>query len=196
MKKKIVYLVPVFLIIVSIITSIIAFVYSEKLENGFVYISDTPIEAKYEGEYFAIIGNLGENSMYITVDSLPSHLLITIYDENEVITREYTLIVKNENNAYSSEIINDFIGTTLINIDSLDDYIFKLDLHEDETYETILTKTSNNVDDDEIDLVLLNIPENLLNMKNLNEGISFTSLVFAAISGITILVILYVKKDN
>ncbi len=71
-----------------------------------------------------------------------------------------------------------------------------MDLEEGETYETILTKTSNNVDEEEIDLVLVILPEHLINMKDLNEGISFSTLVFAGLSGFTILMFLFVKKDN
>ena len=196
MTKKIVYLVPVFLIIISIITSIIAFVYSEKLENGYIYIDENTVNITVEGEYFAIVGNLGDTSSFISVDSLSTELIITIYDSDRVITREYTIKVKKENTEYSSDIIKEFIGTELISIEDIDDYIFKLDLEDNETYDTVLSKTSNNVDEEEIDLVFINIPEHLLNMKNLNEGIAFTTLVFAAVSGISILVILWVKKDN
>ena len=196
MTKKLVYFVPLLLIIVSIITSIIAFVYSENLENGFIYINENQSHITFEGEYFAIVGNLGDESSYITVDSLNQQLLITIYDSDEIIIREYTLVIRKENTVYSKEIINDVIGTDLVNIEDIDEYIFTLDLEENETYETTLLKTANNVDDEDVDLVLINIPEHLLNMKTLNEGIAFSTLVFAILSGTTILVVLFVKKDN
>ncbi len=196
MNKKVVYFVPVFLVIVSIITSFIAFSYSKKLENGFINVNEGTFEIEFEGEYFSIMGNLGDNSAFITVDSLNNYLLITIYDSNQIISREYTLIITEVDKSYSSDIINDYIGTTLIDIDNIEDYIFKLDLEKDIIYEAILEKTTNNIEDEEIDLILINIPEHLLNMKNLNEGISFTTLVFAFISGTTILIIYYVKKDD
>ena len=196
MKRKIVYFVPIFLVIISIITSLTAFAYSKSLENGYIYVNDEPSYISIDGEYFAIIGNLGEESTFITVDSLNQQLIISIYDSNKIITREYNLVIKKVGDDYSNDIINDYIGTTLINIDDIEEYIFTLDLEEDETYETVLTTTVNNVDDDQIDLVLINIPEHMLNMKNLNEGISFTTLVFAGLYGFTLLIILYVKKDN
>ena len=196
MTKKIIYFVPVFLVIISIITSLVAFAYSKKLENGYIYVNNNPSYITYEGEYFAIVGNLGDESSFISVDSLNQQLLITVYDSNEIITREYTLEVKIENSTYSSDIITDYIGTDLLNIDDIEDYIFTLDLKEGETYETILTKTPNNVDEEEIDLVLIILPEHLLNMKDLNEGISFSTLVFAGLSGFTILMFIFVKKDN
>jgi hypothetical protein len=196
MTKKIIYFVPVFLVIISIITSLVAFAYSKKLENGYIYVNNNPSYVTYEGEYFAIVGNLGDESSFISVDSLNQQLLITIYDSNEIITREYTLEVKIENTTYSSDIVTDYIGTDLLNIDDIEDYIFTMDLEEGETYETILTKTSNNVDEEEIDLVLVILPEHLINMKDLNEGISFSTLVFAGLSGFTILMFIFVKKDN
>ena len=196
MTKKIIYFVPVFLVIISIITSLVAFAYSKKLENGYIYVNNNPSYITYEGEYFAIVGNLGDKSSFISVDSLNQQLLITIYDSNEIITREYTFEVKIENSTYSSDIVTDYIGTDLLNIDDIEDYIFTMDLEEGETYETILTKTSNNVDEEEIDLVLVILPEHLINMKDLNEGISFSTLVFAGLSGFTILMFLFVKKDN
>ncbi len=196
MTKKIIYFVPVFLVIISIITSLVAFAYSKKLENGYIYVNDNPSYVTYEGEYFAIVGNLGDESTFISVDSLNQQLLITIYDSDEIITREYTLEVKIENTTYSNDIITDYIGTDLLNIDDIEDYIFTLDLKEGETYETTLTKTPNNVDEEEIDLVLVILPEHLINMKDLNEGISFSTLVFAGLSGFTILMFIFVKKDN
>lgn len=196
MTKKIIYFVPVFLVIISIITSLVAFAYSKKLENGYIYVNNNPSYVTYEGEYFTIVGNLGDESAFISVDSLNHQLLITIYDSNEIITREYTLEVKTLDSTYSSDIVTDFIGTDLLNIDDIEDYIFTLNLEEGETYETILTKTSNNIDEEEIDLVLVILPEHLINMKDLNEGISFSTLVFAGLSGFTILMFLFVKKDN
>lgn len=196
MTKKIIYFVPVFLVIISIITSLVAFAYSKKLENGYIYVNNNPSYVTYEGEYFAIVGNLGDESVFISVDSLNQQLLISIYGFNEIITREYTLEVKTLNSTHSSDIITDYIGTDLLNIDDIEDYIFTIDLEEGETYETILTKTSNNIDEEEIDLVLVILPEHLLNMKDLNEGISFSTLVFAGLSGFTILMFIFVKKDN
>jgi len=194
--KKIIYSVPIFLVIVSIITSLIAFDYNKKLESAFIYINDNSSTVVFGGEYYSVFGNLGDNSMFISVDSLENHQLITIYDSNEIITKEYTLVIKEENSAYTDSIITDSIGSDPLVINDIEEYFFKLDLEEDKTYETILTKTANNIDDEEIDLVLINIPEHLLNMKNLNEGISFTTMVFAVLSGATILIMIYVKKTE
>ena len=196
MAKKIIYSVPIFLVIVSIITSLIAFDYNKKLESAFIYINDNSSTVVFGGEYYSVFGNLGDNSMFISVDSLENHQLITIYDSNEIITKEYTLVIKEENSAYTDSIITDSIGSDPLVINDIEEYFFKLDLEEDKTYETILTKTANNIDDEEIDLVLINIPEHLLNMKNLNEGISFTTMVFAVLSGATILIMIYVKKTE
>ena len=195
MTKKIVYSVPVLLVIISIITSLIAFDYNKNLENGFIYVNNNTSDVVFEGEYYSIIGNLGDNSAFVTVESLSEHLLIAIYDQNETIIKEYTLIIKEEDKVYSNTIINEVIGSIPINLDENDEYIFTLNLEKDKTYETILTKTSNNIEDEEIDLALINIPEHLLNMKSLNESISFATLVFAVLSGGTILVFLFMNKE-
>lgn len=196
MAKKIIYSVPIFLVIVSIITSLIAFDYNKNLENAFIYINNNESDVKFDGEYYSVFGNLGDNSVFISVESLTDYLLITIYNSNEAIVKEYTLIVKEKDNSYSSSIITETIGSNPLTINDIEEYFFKLNLEKDKTYETILTKTTNNIEDEEIDLVLINIPEHLLNMKNLNEGISFTTMVFAVLSGATILVMIYIKKTE
>lgn len=196
MKKIILYLVPIFLVIISIIASLIAFSYNRKLDYGYIDVANQAVTASYEGDYFTVLGNIGESASYISVESLSNHVLISIYNSDKIIIKEYTFEIKKQGGNYSQEIINNVIGSDLVSFDELNDYIFRVDLEENVTYEMSFLKTSNNLDDDEIDLILVNIPDHLLNMKNLNEGIAFTTMIFAIISGITILIFVLFKKGE
>lgn len=190
------FLIPLFLIVISIGTSIIAFNYSSRLELGYLYQNHDQVDVVYEGEYFAVITGLGDVAYEIEAESLSDYLLLTIYDDEENIIKEYSIIIKIQNQNYDSSIITNILSQDRIIIDEMEDYLFEVYLNNNITYEFLVNEIENNLDDDSISVVLVNIPENLWNMKSLNESISFTTLVFSIISGVTILAIIYIRKDR
>ncbi len=197
MKKfRLFWLMPIIMFIVSIVTSIIAFNYSSKLEQGYLYQNHDSIEIIYEGEYFAVLSGLGEEAYEIQVISLPDYLLITVYDTDGLIIKEYEIIIKIHEDSYDPQVITTILTTDRIVIDDLEDYIFRVELNSNYTYDFQVMKTDNNVDEDMVNIILVNIPEQLLNMKNLNESISFTTLVFGIISALTILALYYIRKER
>ena len=68
MKKILLILLPVILVIISIVTSLIAFDYTQQLEEGYLYVENKDVSPTYTGEYKAILGNLTEDA--ITVSSM------------------------------------------------------------------------------------------------------------------------------
>ena len=78
----------------------------------------------------------------------------------------------------------------------MEDYLFTVNLKKDNTYIFDLQTIDDNPDTEDIDLALANIPENVYNLKSLMEGVSFTTLIFALLSVITIGSIIYIKKNK
>lgn len=194
MNKKIIFLLPAILFLASIITSLVAFNYSNTLSKGYIYPNIGLQTAYFDGEYVAIIGNLGESSDSISVTSTDQGLLITVFDISETIILESTFVIKEVDGDYSQDLVASYLETPKTKIEENEDYIFTVDLLAETKYELSLEKTANNVGEEEIDIVLANIPGDILDSKNVNEGIAFTTFVFSILSLSTILIIIYVKK--
>jgi hypothetical protein len=195
-KLKLFWILPMIMFIVAIVTSIIAFNYSSRLEQGYLYQNDDSIEITYEGEYFAVLSGLGEEAYDIQATSFADYLLISVYDLEGMIIKEYEVIIKISGDNYNPQIITTLLTTDRIVIDDLDDYLFRVELNSNYTYDFQVMKTANNVDEEMANIILVNIPEQLFNMKNLNESISFTTLVFGIISALTILALYYIRKER
>lgn len=195
MNIKKFFIIPSIILLVTIITSFIAFQQTSQLEKGYIYTDEAQSEIFFEGEYFLLLGNLGDYSDTITLRNQTEGVLITIFDIDEVIIKEYNLKVFKQGSNYNQNIIVSMISTDKNDVDYLEEHLLTVSLEEGETYEFSLEQTENHPDSEEVDVVFVNTPEHILNMKNIMESISFTSGIFTIISFLTILAILYVKKE-
>ncbi|MGD9964113.1 MAG: hypothetical protein AB7E16_02405 [Candidatus Izemoplasmatales bacterium] len=195
MKLTKLWFIPIILIIVSITSSIIAFDQGNKLNLGYLYIDGKPKEIIYEGEYLGILGNTGE-AYKIKAESLSDFLRIVTYDTNSNVLDEYKLLISINNGNHDSSLITTTVSDQAVVIDEMEDYLFTVNLKKDNTYVFDLQTINDNPDTEDIDLALANIPENVYNLKSLMEGVSFTTLIFALLSTITIGSIIYIKKNK
>jgi hypothetical protein len=191
--KKFVFL-PIILIIISIITSIIAFQQTQKLEDGYIYVNDNQFTPIYAGEYFAIIGNILDEEYYIAIESLDEYLKITTYDTLENVVREFQLVIKEVDQNYDKQIVTSVISNEKVIIDEMDDYLFFVNLDMGTNYFFSMSRVD--FDGEKLNIALVNIPENVYNLKSLMESVSFTTLIFATISGFTIVVIYFIKRRS
>jgi len=191
--KKFVFL-PIILIIISIITSIIAFQQTQKLEDGYIYVNDNQFTPIYAGEYFAIIGNILDEEYYIAIESLDEYLKITTYDTLENVVREFQLVIKEVDQNYDKQIVTSVISNEKVIIDEMDDYLFFVNLDMGNNYFFSMSRVD--FDGEKLNIALVNIPENVYNLKSLMESVSFTTLIFATISGFTIVAIYFIKKRS
>ena len=196
MKFKYLFFIPVFMLLISIITSIFAFRYSKLLEKGYINVNNQEVEVNFDGEYFVVLGNLNDLATDIEVNSSDEYIRITTYDEEDNVLKDFNLIIKEKDKNYDSSIVEKVIPNEPVTINEMEDYLFYVSLEKNKIYEISRIQTEFNVDEEYLDLVLVNIPERLFNMKNLNESISFTTLVFAIISGLSLLGIAFIKKDR
>jgi hypothetical protein len=194
MKLKKFIFVPVILIIVSIITSIIAFRQTQKLNDGYIYINDNQYIPVYSGEYFAILGNIQDEEYYISIESLDEHLKIVTYDTSENIVREFQLIIKEKDQIYDKQIVKSVISNEKVIIDEMEDYLFLVYLDMGVNYSFGLSRVD--LDGEKLNVALVNIPENIYNLKSLMESVSFTTLIFAIVSGFTIVAIYFIKRRS
>jgi len=195
MKLTKLWFIPIILIIISIASSIIAFDQGNKLNLGYLYIDGQPKEIIYEGEYLGILGNTGE-AYKIKAESLSDFLSIVTYDTNSDVLDEYKLLISINNGSHDSSLITSTVSDQAVIIDEMEDYLFTVNLKKDNTYIFDLQTIDDNPDTEDIDLALANIPENVYNLKSLMEGVSFTTLIFALLSVITIGSIIYIKKNK
>ena len=172
-----------------------AFQQISQLEKGYIYIDETQKEIVFDGEYFLLLGNLGYESDTISLKSQPDGVLITIFDNEDIIIREYKLKVYKQGSSYEESIVESITSSEKNDVDYLEEHLLTIILEEGETYTFLLEQTENHPDSEEIDIVFVNTPEHIVNMKNIMEGISFSSGIFTIISFLTILAILYVKKE-
>ena len=195
MKLVKLWIIPIILIIISIISSIIAFNQGNKLNLGYLYIDGQPKNIIYEGEYLGILGNTGE-AYKIKVESQSDFLNIITYDTNSDVLDEYKLLISMDSENHDSSLITSTVSDQAVIIDEMEDYLFIVNLKKDNTYIFDLQTINDNPDTEDIDLALANIPENVFNLKTLMEGVSFTTLIFALLSTITIGSIIYIKKNK
>jgi hypothetical protein len=182
------------MLIIAIIASVIAFNSGRLLEQGYIKINNQLTEVVFPGEYFLVLGNIAQEETKVEVVLSNDFILITTYDDGNNVIREYRLVVRLVEGVFDVSNVRSEIPGELNLIDEMSDYLFYIDLEERE-YEFLITETERNILEEQIDLVLVNIPEHIYNMKNLTEGVSFTTLVFAVISFLTILGIAYIKRE-
>ena len=191
--KKFIFL-PIILVIVSILTSIIAFNQSNKLDKGYIYVDENQYTPVYAGEYFAIIGNLMDEEYYIRIESLDDFLSISTYDLSSNLIREFEMLITEEGSEYNKDIVISTLSEEMIIIDEMEDYLFFVNLEINKNYSFNLSRVDS--DGDKLNIALVNIPENIYNLKSLMESVSFTTLVFAAISGLTIIAIYFISRRS
>lgn len=191
--KKFIFL-PIILVIVSILTSIIAFNQSNKLDKGYIYVDENQYTPVYAGEYFAIIGNLMDEEYYIRIESLDDFLSISTYDLSSNLIREFEMLITEEGSEYNKDIVISTLSEEMIIIDEMEDYLFFVNLEINKNYSFNLSRVDS--DGDKLNIALVNIPENIYNLKSLMESVSFTTLVFAAISGLTIIAIYFIRRRS
>ena len=195
MKLAKLWFIPIILIITSIAASIVAFDQGNKLNLGYLYIDGQPKEIIYEGEYLGILGNIGE-AYKIRVESQSDFLSIVTYDINSDVLDEYKLLISINSGNHDSSLITSTVSDQVVVIDEMEDYLFTANLKKNDTYFFELQTINDNPDTEDIDLALANIPENIYNLKSLMEGVSFTTLIFALLSTVTIGSIIYIKKNK
>ncbi len=194
MKFKLLFLIPIVMFFVAIITSIIAFNRTEILEEGYIYSSSEEKIIVYEGDYYAILGNLGEEDYSVTINPMDEYIQLTIYNEEEVITKDYKVEILDENNVHVNSFLIDYLENEKNIIDELDSYIFTTNFKENEQVNLVITTLPDNIDEETIDIALVHISEPDLNMKSLMESVAFTTGVFGVLSLFTIFIYVYVKK--
>ncbi len=196
MKKTLIILLPIVLLIVSIVSSFIAFDYSNQLEDGYIYVDNEVKTPNFSGEYSAIIGNIEEGIHSISIEPVSNGINIYLYDTEQTLIKSYILVVKDMSLPYTDNIIVETLEIDFTAIDNLEDYIVTVELEKGKTYEISLTETLNIGEDQEIDLVFFNLPLEVYNNKNLFENVSFTTLIFFFISLVTIFGVRYSRKDR
>lgn len=194
MKLKKFVPLPIILLIISIITSIIAFQQDKKLEQGYLYVDGQDKSTVYGADYFAVLGNIEMEAYYISIESQDQYLYIVTYDNEENILKEFALIIRKKDEIYSSMIVKETISNEMIVIDEMDDYLFTVMLEADSLYAVSLNRLDDNLDTTNINVALVYIPEDVYNLKLIMENVAFTSLVFTLVSAITIVAIYFIKR--
>lgn len=195
MKLKKLWLIPIILVIFSVLSSVVAFRQSLKLEEGYLYVDNEAKTTVYKGDYDAIIGNTVD-VYYIEVSLLADYVEISTYDKSEVLLDQYNLKISLDANEHDASLTFSNVEDQKINIDEMEEYLLTISLDENQIYYLELEVVNNDLSTDDIDIAFVYIPEHVYNLKTLTEGIAFTTLIFAFISSLTIAAIIYVKKDR
>lgn len=196
MKTKRIYLIPIIVSLVAILASIVAFQKSSELDQGTLYLDGNPKEIVFDGEYYLLLGNLGQVSETISIVDVAEGVLITVYDVNDEIWMQYTMMFFEENSTYDSSIINSINVTEKNDVDEITEHLLTLNLEKGKSYVFTLEQTENHINQEDIDAVFVNVPEQIINMKSLMENVAYTSGIFAILSLLTIWAVKYVKKDS
>ena len=117
MKFKKLFIVPIVLLLITVVTSILAFQNSNQLEKGYLYFSERVVSPTYDVEYFAIFGNLKETDYTITIESLDDYIHITTKDSSEKIMKDIAVTIKETDTLYDSSIVT---NTSLLFFELLD----------------------------------------------------------------------------
>jgi hypothetical protein len=167
------------------------------LDQGYHYIDNDIVTPAYSGTYQAIFGNIEEEAIYINIQATIDFIEIRLLDQNEALVKKYYLSI---NNVYSSSTLDQaLIKTTFtadnLVIDDLEETLLEIELEKGEMYNMNLMLVENNGEEEDIDLVFYYLNEDLLSRKSIYENLAFTTMIFAIISGGTILSAKILKKD-
>ena len=191
MKRILLIILPFFLLLLSLISSMIAFDYTEKLEESFIYANNTPETPMFTGTYYTIVGNLPENSYnYQTTKTDVGYELVILDDQDEIL--QHVLFTITEDGIVNPDVVSGF--QTDVTPGELDGYLFDLELNNSKSYTFNVTIIENNTDSDEIDLAFFNMDNDLFHNQDLWEGISSTTFIFALLAGFTIIGAFVIRK--
>ena len=115
---------------------------------------------------------------------------------DNLVLDKYHLTVSYDHEAHHPELVSSTVENQKLLIDEIDEYLFVLDLEEDQSYDFQLEVIESDPHTDDIDIVFANIPEHILNLKSLMEGVAFSTLIFTVISTITIAAIIFIRKNR
>lgn len=194
MKIRKFWFIPMILIIVSIVSSIVAFHQSNLLNLGYLYVDEEAKTTVYEGEYVAIIGNTSD-AYYMSVSLQDDFIELVTYGINNTILDKYHITISKDGTNHDASMVSSNVDNDILRIDEMDEYAFIFNLEKNETYIIDMEVTHNDPFTDDIDLVLVHIPEHIYNLKTLMEGLAVSTLIFAIISTLTIASILFFKRD-
>lgn len=195
LNEKKLLLIPLVLLLISLTASISAFKYTKELEFGFISVDNEIESIIYNGHYYAIVGNIEEKAKFIAAESLLDGIYVRLYDNYKNAISTYLLVIRVAGSPYSKDSVTTILWSDKVLIDDLDDTILTVLLSSENKYEMLLIKTGDGSNQDSIDLILINMPEQLLNRKTLSEGIAFTTPVFSLLSFITIIAVYFLKKE-
>lgn len=194
MKKKLKYVMPVIFIIISVLASFFAFKQAKLLELGQIYVDSGESRVEFAGEYFAVISNIDYDAQKISVTSVDEGVLITTYDNEETVQKDFLLTITIRDQEYNPAIITSTLSDDILVIDDLEDYLFRVNLEANINYDFSLERLDSNPDQNVISIVLVNVPENIFKLRTLLESISFSAMIFAFVSLMVIIGSLFSRK--
>lgn len=194
MKTLKLFIIPFVLLLIIIVSSILSFNYSKDLELGYLNIEDESPEVVYTGDYFAIVGNLGEIPHTISVASNEDGIQIEMYDNQDAKVKDYTVVVKEENSPYNQEIVDSILSSEKVVIDDLDEYPFTLKLDKNKIYDFSIIRNYD-VDNEDIDVLLINLNDEIATAQSISEMITYIAAIFAFISTTIAIVLAFFNRQ-
>lgn len=198
MKKNLLFIIPLLLLIISIITSILAFNIDKDIDEGYLYIDQPLQETVYSGNYYVIFGNVDEDAYYINLNQTNDFIEVMFYKEDESLLSQYNVYVAR---IESSQTLDTDLITTVYNgenlqINEITEQLIELDLEAERVYRFTLEEVTNNGTSQDLDMVFYHVNETLLGRKAIYENVAFTTIIFAIISGLTIFSARILRKDQ
>jgi hypothetical protein len=192
MKNKKLFLIPIVFVIIAAIASILSFLQDDKLEEGYIHSNNSTETANYSGDYFAVIGNV-KDATHVTTLSTNNGVELFFYDENAHLLESYTYQIFLSGSTYDASIIT-INPVSMELIDDLEEYLFSVELVENEEY-VIDIETITGDEEDPIDIILVTLDGQAYIMKQTMENVVYTSLILGVTSLIIVALIVKLKED-
>lgn len=193
MKNKKLFFIPLFFVILAVVASIVSFLQNDRLEKGYLHSNNATETTSYGGDYFAVLGNI-KDATHITTLSTDQGVQLFFYDENAILLESYVYQIYPTGETFDRGIVT-LTPLTMESIDELDDYLFTVDLIDNQEY-TISLLQETGSSNDPIDLILVTLDGNAYLVKQTMENVVYTSLILGVTSLLIVALIVKLKDEE
>jgi len=170
----------------------IAFNYSNQLEDSFLYSNAAVKTPRFSGDYYSIFGNIPDESLYLSVEEVSNEYILTITKTGGDVLQSVSLNIE-ENGVINNDVITEYHA--LNSLEDSPDYALTLTLDKESSYRFLVEIVENNSTQDEIDIGLFSAESNLIKLQDTFEAISIISFILGLL-GVLVLIRSFATNKN
>lgn len=192
--KKIFWLIPLGLILISIIFSVFSFNLTNEIKKGYILLTEEEISPYYSGNYNIILGNVNEKINYTKLTNNADSITLDFYDKDFLLIESILLSIENTSATLSNATFSNLLSSDYIDLKINYENIFTVSLDNSSTYELKINYITDDPNIDQLDYAVYYLDEAMYNQQSIYSNVMVTSFIFFVLSIITLGGYYIVKK--